>query len=108
LAFFIPLKMMIDEDVLNNGKSYLNKNEFEKAVKVFKNSKDFTKASENDAIRKTLLGYRLFNLREQEATIAIAKTATTESLLFKELAPTLICSLLFIEKSSNETWTSNV
>jgi tetratricopeptide (TPR) repeat protein len=85
---------MIDEDVLNHGKSYLNKNEFEKAIKVFRNNKDFKKGTENDEARKTLLAYCLFNLKELPETMAIAKTVKSDNLLCKELASTLICSSL--------------
>jgi cytochrome c oxidase assembly protein Cox11 len=73
------MKMMIDEGVSNHLKSYLNKNEFEKGAKVFINSKDFKKGSENDEVRKILLAFCFFNLEGLDETIAIAKTVNTKS-----------------------------
>jgi len=86
---------MIDEDILNHGKTYLNTEQFDKAIKVFRNGKDFKKNSENDYRRRALLAFCLFQLEELEETIAIAKTVRPKDVLCKELASTLICSSLF-------------
>lgn len=86
---------MIDEDILNHGNSYLNNEQYDKAIKVFRNEKDFKKNSENDYRRKALLAFCLFQLEELEETIAIAKTVHPKDVLCKELASTLICSSHF-------------
>lgn len=83
---------MKDEYILNHGKSYINKNQFDKAAKVFRDGKDFKKDSENDYLRKTLLAYCLFQLQELEETIEIAKTVQPKELLCKELASSLIAN----------------
>ena len=86
---------MIDEEILNHGTSYLIKEQFDKAAKVFRNGKDFKKNSENDFLRRAYLAFSLFQLEELEETIAIAKTVKSEDVACQELASTLICSSLF-------------
>lgn len=95
---------MIDEMILDHGKSYINKCEFENAEKVFRNETDFQKGSENDEIRRSLLAYCLFQMAEFEQTMAIAKTIQSTDLLRKELASALICNSLHILKRYEEAF----